>query len=256
ENVLGVKVKSGEYASVALEKIKELETGDLVKVEGTVAVLPGILGVQYFYIIGSSGVQVYNYKKEFPDLKIGDYIEVSGEISVSGGEQRIKTKSKDDIKIIESRQAPAPAELAIEKITDDYLGSLVSITGEITDKKGSTIYLDDGTEEIRVYIKEATGINTGEIKEGETLAIAGLVSRTESGLRIMPRFPDDIIKKDSESQGQTGQVLGEVAVSDEWSITARDKKLELFRYLLVLAGGAIVVLGGLLVKGSKGEKGG
>ncbi|MFA4833968.1 MAG: lamin tail domain-containing protein [Patescibacteria group bacterium] len=251
ENVLGVKVKfpaAGTYVPVTLEKIRESESGDLVRVEGTVAVLPGILGAQYFYIVGSPGVQVYNYNKDFPGLKVGDYIEVSGEISISNGEKRIKTNGKEDMKIIENRSAPIPEELAVEKITDDYLGNLVAVTGEITDKKGSTIYLDDGTEEIKVYIKEATGIKTGEIQEGETLAIAGLLSRTESGLRIMPRSPDDIIKKDSESQGSSGQVLGEVAASDEWSIAARDKKLQLFRYLLVLAGGAIVVLGGLLVK--------
>jgi len=237
-----------QIIETTLEKIKELESGELVKVNGVVAVEPGILGAQYFYIVGSPGVQVYNYNKEFPSLKIGDYIEVSGEISISNGEKRIKTKEKEDMKIIEHRSDPIPEELAVEKITDDYLGNLVFVTGEITDKKGSTIYLDDGTEEIRVYIKEATGINSAEIKEGETLAIAGLVSRTESGLRIMPRSAEDIIKKDSESQGSPGQVLGEVAESDEWSVAARDKKLQLFRYLLVLAGGVIVVLGGLLIK--------
>ena len=64
----------------------------------------------------------------------------------------------------------------------------------------------------------------------------------------MPRSPDDIVKKDIESQSEAGQVFGEVAASDEWSIAARDKKLQLFRYLLVLAGGIIAVLGGLLVK--------
>ncbi|MDD5291175.1 MAG: lamin tail domain-containing protein [Patescibacteria group bacterium] len=259
ENVLGVKVGSsaaGEYVPVTLEKIKEAESGDLVKVEGTVAVLPGILGAQYFYIVGSPGVQVYNYNKDFPDLKIGDYIEVSGEVSVSSGEKRIKTKQKDDMKIIENRQAPQPAELPVEKITEDWVGGLVSITGEVTDRKSSTVYLDDGTDEIRVYIKEATGIKAGEIKEGETLAIAGIVSRTESGLRVMPRSPDDIIKKDAESQGEAGQVLGEVAESDEWPIATRDKKLELFKYLLVLAGGIIIILGGLLVKEFRGNRGG
>ena len=251
ENILGVKIKSsaaGVYVPVALEKIKESESGDLVRTEGTVAVLPGILGAQYFYIVGSPGIQVYNYKKEFPDFKIGDYMEVSGEISISNGEKRIKTKNKEDVKIIEHKSEPVPEELAVEKITDEYLGNLVAVTGEITDKKGSTVYLDDGTEEIKVYIKEATGINTGEIKEGEILAISGLLSRTESGLRIMPRSPDDIVKKDIESQSEAGQVFGEVAASDEWSIAARDKKLQLFRYLLVLAGGIIAVLGGLLVK--------
>ncbi|MDD5071228.1 MAG: lamin tail domain-containing protein [Patescibacteria group bacterium] len=260
-SVLGVSVKPSEsgpggYIVTSLEKIKEFESGDLVRAEGTVAVLPGILGAQYFYIVGSPGIQVYNYNKDFPNLKIGDYLEVSGEISISGGEQRIKTKTKEDMKIIENRGAPAPAELAIEKITEEYVGSLVSITGEVVDRKSSIVYLDDGTEETRVYIKGTTGINIKEIKEGEILTIAGIVSRTESGLRIMPRSPDDIIRKDIESQsrGEAGQVLGEVAASNEWAIAARDKKLELFKYLLVLAGGIIIVLGGLLIKELRRER--
>jgi len=48
--------------------------------------------------------------------------------------------------------------------------------------------------------------------------------------------------------GNVGHVLGEVAISDEWGIAQRDKKIELFKYLLVIAGAVIAVLGGLLVK--------
>ncbi|MCK4553570.1 hypothetical protein KAU19_01240, partial [Candidatus Parcubacteria bacterium] len=64
----------------------------------------------------------------------------------------------------------------------------------------------------------------------------------------MPRSSNDIIKKDPQSHSAVSRVLGEVAVSDVWEIAQRDKKIELFQYLLVLAGGVIVVLGGLLVK--------
>ena len=65
----------------------------------------------------------------------------------------------------------------------------------------------------------------------------------------MPRSKDDIIKKDIESQsGDEGRVLGEVAESDEWAIEARDKKIELFKYLLVIAIGIIILLGILLTR--------
>ncbi len=48
-----------------------------------------------------------------------------------------------------------------------------------------------------------------------------------------------------------GEVLGESATGDEWAVEARDKKSELFKYLLIIAGGIIVVLGGLLAKAIK-----
>lgn len=254
--VLGVLENFLEPMITTLDKIKECEAGDLVKVRGTVAVEPGILGAQYFYIVGSPGVQVYNYKKEFPSLKVGDYIEVSGEISLVNGEQRLKTKQKEDMEIIERRQPPVPEELTGEKVSEEYLGGLISVTGEVTDKKGSDVYLDDGTGEVRVYIKKNTGIDLKEIIEGETITVVGIVSQVSSGLRIMPRADYDIIRRDEEVwDNEAGQILGEVAASDEWSIEERDQKMELFRYLLILAGGIIIVLAGLLFKELK-KKGG
>ena len=64
----------------------------------------------------------------------------------------------------------------------------------------------------------------------------------------MPRCNEDILKKDIGSNNESGRVLGEVSASDEWELAQRDKKLALFRYLLVIAGGVIIVLIGLLIK--------
>ncbi|MBU4455697.1 hypothetical protein KJ586_04275, partial [Patescibacteria group bacterium] len=240
--------KTGQIIETTLEKINEFEAGDLIKVKGTVAVEPGILGSQYFYIVGSPGIQVYNYKKEFPGLRVGDYVEVSGELSAGAGEPRLKTKQADDIKILAHREPPAANELTCEKINDDYVGQLARVTGEVTGRKSSIVYLDDGTDEIIVYIKKATGINPASIKEGEKIAVTGLIGRTSSGVRIMPRSADDIVKKDVESAEAAGQVLGEIMAGDEWEVAKRDKKLELFKYLLLVAGGAIMALAGLLIK--------
>ncbi len=117
------------------------------------------------------------------------------------------------------------------------------------ERKSSIIYLDDGTDEVKVYIRNTTGINPKSIKEGSIMTVIGIVNQTKSGIRIMPRSNDDIIMKDIESQeGEVGQVLGEISVSDEWTIAERDKKLELFKYLLVIAGAVIVLLSGLLIR--------
>ncbi len=248
EKAIGKIKKTNQIIETTLEKIKEFETGDLIKVKGTVAVEPGILGSQYFYIVGSPGIQIYNYKKEFPNLRVGDYVEATGELTAGAGEPRLKTKQADDIKILAHREPPAANELTCEKINDDYVGQLARVTGEVTGRKSSIVYLDDGTDEIIVYIKKATGINPAGIKEGEKIAVTGLVGRTQSGIRIMPRSADDIVKKDIESAETAGQVLGEVMAGDEWEIAKRNKKLELFKYLLVIAGGTIMALAGLLIK--------
>lgn len=242
--------KSGLYVKTTLEKIKEFEAGDLVEVAGTVAVLPGIFGSQYFYIVGPSGastaeasspgIQIYNYKKEFPDLKIGDYIEARGELSTVNGEMRLKTKIADDIKLIEHRDEPSPEEISSDKLNDDYVGQLVKIAGEITEKKSSVIYLDDGLGEAVVQIKKNTGINSSDFNEGEAIAVAGIVSRSSSGLRILPRSASDIRRENDTGEVQ---VLGASSESDEWGIKARNKKI--LYYVLISLGGLVIVAGAI-----------
>ena len=249
-NVSSIKGNAGEYVETDLENIRELEIGSLVKVKGTVAVAPGILGVQIFYIVGSPGLQIYNYKKDFPALRVGDYVEISGELSQIQGELRLKTKDKADIKIIEHKPPPQALALSCDQVNEDGVGQLITVSGEITHRKSSTLYLDDGNDEILVYIKQNTGIDTKNLATGQTAEITGILSKTASGLRLLPRSQDDI-RLTNFSHGLRPQVLGEVAEGNEWEVAERDKKMELFKYLLIAAGGGIIILGILLVRAKR-----
>ncbi len=255
--VAGVKISnnknSKEYEKLSLRDIQNYESGDLIITKGVVAVKPGIFGTQYFYIVDSStstpaGVQVYNYYKDFPELELGDYIEVIGELSEINGEKRLKTKTKDDMVILEKGRELQAQELKCDQISNKYLGQLISITGEVVEQKSSIIYMDDGTDEIRVYIKKNTGISPKYFKEGEIVSVTGILNKTSSGLRIMPRSLSDVIKKDIESNKNQPEVLGEKIQSNEWELAQRDKRIESFKYLLVIAGGVIVLLSALLVR--------
>ncbi len=243
------KKRPAGFIKTSLEKIKDYEIGEWLEVEGVVAVAPGILGAQYFYILGSPGLQIYNYKKDFPALKVGDLIRVQGELSSSYGERRLKIKKASDIKILGSTNLPPALMETNENVTDDLVGQLVTVSGEVVERKGSRLNLDDGTAEILVYIRRATGIQPGDFQEGEKLAVTGLVNRYHYGLRIMPRSKDDIIRQDPETVAiSAGQILGENATSDYWSLPARKNQEELFKYLLVIAGAIIALLLGLLIK--------
>ncbi len=225
-----------------LEQLKYSDKGDLVRTRGTVAVLPGVFGSQYFYIVGSPGVQIYSYKKDFPLLSIGDYIEVSGEISELNGEKRIKTSVSSDIINLEKRVSPEPESCNCVEVNESYVGQLIKVQGEVVEQKSSSIYIDDGTDEQLVYIKKATGINSKRYKEGDKIAVTGILSQTKSGVRLLPRSDEDIVKLNSEDDIE-GRVLGEVSESDEWGLPARNKQLELFKYLLIIAAAVIIILG-------------
>jgi competence ComEA-like helix-hairpin-helix protein len=233
-----------------IEGAKSLSIGDLVLVNGIVAVLPDVLGSQYFYITEEgAGVQVYSHKKDFPELRVGDYIEVTGKLSKANGELRIKIKEKNNIIVLEHKEEPMPIEISCAEIEGELAGSLVKIAGEIVERKGSIIYLDDGSGEVKVYLKSTAGLNPKNYEEGEIIEVTGIVGLTSSGPRVTPRSARDIIKKGVLGEkSEEVVVLGAELESDKWALEERDKKIELFKYLLVIAGAAVVVLSGLLAK--------
>ena len=232
-----------ELIYTTLEKIRNEDVGDEVSVVGIVAVEPGVLASQYFYIVGSPGIQIYMYKKDFPDLEIGDKVEVRGELSESGGEARLKVSEKENIKKIGHVDIPQPRVTEISEIGETFEGWLIEINGEITDMKGSYMYVDDGTDEIKVYFKRGAGINKDEFQEGDIVSVAGLVHQTKSEYQLLPRFSEDIVKT-----GVVEEFVTKIEEQKQENVADLAEK-----YLTATAGGLTAIFVGLFTK-SHGKK--
>lgn len=178
--------------SVPLETIRDYETGQKIKTTGTVSVEPKILGANIFYLAGS-GIQIYCYKKDFPDLKLGDIIEVTGELAESGGERRLKITDRSAIKILSHGEPPTPYPVAMGDIGESYEGSLIVATGQVIEIKGRYFYLDDGSDEAKIYLKETINNKDLDIKDADRLTVTGIVSQTSGGYRLLPRYASDIV---------------------------------------------------------------
>lgn len=221
-----------------LENIRSEDVGDIVQVIGTVAVEPGILGSQYFYIVGSPGIQVYSYKKDFPDLKVGDKVEVTGELAEISGEARLKISSKDDIQIVEKNSPPETKKIEIFDVEENYEGWLVEVSGEITEIKTSYMYIDDGNAEAKIYFKSGAKIDKKKFSEGDLVTVKGIVNQTKNGFQILPRNQIDIAK---------------VGTSEEFiqkqKIDNRESAQDLAeKYLTATAGGLTAIFFGLFAK--------
>lgn len=225
-----------------LERLRAEDLGDLVTVTGTVAVVPDIFGTQYFYIVGSPGVQVYLYNKDFPNLAVGDVVEITGEISETGGETRVKLSEKTDIAILEHDAMPTAKPIDIAAIGEEYEGWLIEVHGEITEIKSSYMYVDDGTDEVKVYFKRGAGINTKIYQLGDLITLTGIVSQTKTGYRLLPRSSTDIVK--------TGVVEG--AVVRQEALKEESSKEVAEKYLTATAGGLTALLVGLIAKTRNG----
>lgn len=186
-----------------LAGIRNLAVGAKITTEGTVAVLPGVLGTQILYIVdGNTGIQVYCNKKDFPELAIGQRIKVAGELSQASGEMRIKMSTRNDIAVVSSGDQPIPTAVSNAQAME-MTGSLVRIKGTVLQVQGSYLYVDDGQDELRIYLKPSTGLSAKDLnlKEGDVVEITGIVSLSSSGPRLLPRTADDIAKTGEVKSG-------------------------------------------------------
>src|SRR3989344_2819082 len=168
--------------------------GTKIKITGIVTVLPGVFGTQYLYLTdGGAGIQIYSNKKVFPELSVGDVVAVTGDASSASGIPRINTKTIKDFDTLETAKTVAPQTITLEEISEDNLGNLIRVKGEVTAIKSNLMYIDDGHTEGAIYFKSGTGIDKKGFKEGEVVQIAGIVEQTKTGWQIWPRSKEDIV---------------------------------------------------------------
>jgi PKD repeat protein len=185
------RVAGTQVVTVALADVREESPGTLVSTEGVVSAPPGLLGKGILYLAGS-GIQVYAGKGEYPALKVGDKVKVTGELSSLRGETRLKLAQATDIVKASAGEAPSAHVLETGEIDEETEGWLVTIQGKVTETSGDTFYVDDGSGEVKIYIKPTTQIDKPKMKQGTAVTITGIVSETDSGFRILPRFQEDV----------------------------------------------------------------
>lgn len=188
----GETAEDGETASSA--KSNKSAAKKWLRVSGAVTVPPGLFGTQYFYLQDNNGrgLQIYMFKKDFPDLKVGDHVEAAGETSETQSGVRVKTKQKQDIKILSGKDAAMPEELAIADLSDENLGGLVKIKGEVLEPKSGKFYVADDSGEILVELKSRAGFKGQIVKEGDIVEVVGILAANKDAFKIWPRFADDI----------------------------------------------------------------
>ena len=245
-DIQGSRIK--EYPPVRLEEISGLDMGTKVSATGTVAVRPGVLGEQYFYMVGSPGVQVYNFDKEFPELEKGDVIRVQGEISESRYEEkRINTSEKEDIQPLKRESPPSPERFSCSGIDRGQAGRLVRIQGEVERKEGNKVYVGDKTTSTLVYLQEGVKIGDTIEKEG-SVEITGIVSGFQEGVRILPRSEEDVQIKEEDSVGtSSSQVKGtSTSSSSVWTLPSEQEDNNIGGYFLI-GTVTVVIVGGVVL---------
>lgn len=186
------KQKNDTPKSVAIKNIKTLQLGDFVQITGIILVEPGILGTQIMYIgDDEAGIQIYSYKKQWPLLSIGDTVSITGVISQTQNERKINTQQSSDIQILGHEAPPDPITLD-DPLDESMEGRLVKTTGQVVEKRGFTLVLDNGIEPLEIYIKKSTGIDVSEFTSDGNLSVIGIVQKQHETYKILTRYKKDI----------------------------------------------------------------
>jgi PKD repeat protein len=219
-------------SKVTAKKTVQAKTTGWLTVSGTVTALPEQIAKQIFYIAGEDCWQIYNYRRDFPKLKLGDRVQVYGQAETAKGEKRLKTSKLADIKVLGAGRPAVPTELRCQQVGAAQLSRLVKISGELTKKTATLWYVDDDSAEIAVYLPKVIADSFSRIAEGERLAVVGLVTPTAAGVRLVPRGVADIIPVKAAKAEDFSEAPA--------AIPARNAAVELRQYLQLIGLGFVL----------------
>ena len=194
------------YDLVSIAQARGLPDRTRLTLEGQVTVLPNLFDDQNIYIQDATGgMLVYLRSGEWPPLSEGQWVRVNGRLDTFYGEREISLVRIDDIKTMQPAAPPLPLAMRTGEVGETHEGRLVQLSAPVTGYwKETTLYLDDGSGEVRITIKPGTGIRRPYVQIGEVWTVVGVVSQSESGYRVLPRRESDVQRGAVTAAGRAG----------------------------------------------------
>jgi DNA/RNA endonuclease YhcR with UshA esterase domain len=183
---------------ISAETARYKYAGTRVIVEGQVTVVPPLFGRSMYIQDHTGGIMVSLYRGEFPPLVEGDWLEVRGRLSDYHGERRIWVTSAGDLRRTGSGPPVQPLLIGSGEVDEAHEGMLVQMYAPVVGFRGQNIFLDDGSGEARVYIRESVGFKRPWVELGEVWSVVGIVSQYVrsrpyvGGYRLLPRTEADL----------------------------------------------------------------
>ena len=191
--ILSDQTEAGEIVNTTLSELNNLDDGTLVQTEGIVASLPDQISAKIIYITDQEfGVPLNLSRGNWPTLKLGNKINAIGTYKklVSGG--RIIIKNNSYLKIINYGAVPTPTNFNISDIVNEQDGSLITLSGIISDLNKKSFYITDNQNQKLKIAWRADNLKLPDLKLGQNLRAAGFVVPTKTNPYLLLRSADDI----------------------------------------------------------------
>lgn len=196
------------FCNIDFMTIKEARTKKVltpVIIEGVVTVEPGKYDYSIIFVQDdTAGVNIYYQGKDLRQLGIerNDLVRITGRIWIHRNNVQVSLDPALDthkIEIIEKNyKTIEPRVIKTSEIenNNELKGLLVKTQGKITKVADREFFIDDGSGEGRIYIREGTGINPLNFREGLEIEIIGTLGRFSLLHNLWPRDNEDIIAED------------------------------------------------------------
>ncbi len=225
--------------NISLDEFHEYADGDTVELTGTVLVEPGKLGSQILYI-GNPGVQIYFYKKEWPELARGDHIQVHGVVRVHNELSKLHINEGANISVLETgREIPSIG--VVEKLEDEMIHSLMTIEGTALDRSTGTITMANSEQDFLVVLKSGTNITSKEFIEGKNYKITGILTKNDDLYEVMPRDMQDIEITSADESGVEEEKEHETVLTTDQT-SGINRKLLISFFIFGISAGIIILV--------------
>ncbi len=183
-------------------------------ISGIVLVPPGRFGKTRAMIQVESHTITAQYTTgTWPDIFEGATVRLAGRVSPTDPDRFLVSAIVD----VSTTTTPLKSEIISSTDWKDMApGTLVQMRGEITERHGSTFFIDDGAGEVRAQIKATAGISASAIQEGSRATVTGVVLATTSGNVLTPRGLEDIAIDALASRERQTPFWGESSSRRPW----------------------------------------
>lgn len=231
-------------ASTPVKKSTTTQSGT-IQLSGRVLDKTNTFSSLYFFILPDNeqqAWQIYRQKGELPTLTPGQKVTVTGRKSTITSAKRLLVSNISDITIGPLETQPEPISIQASQ-KNNYLGQLITVSGEVTDRNSDNFYLDDGSGDILVRLKAGTNLLANNFTPGTEHTISGLLVNGSKELELWPRSISD-------TDLNTTTELKTTSTSSAISIPDKPKN-NLLPHILIGLATALIILIITITKKSK-----
>lgn len=220
-----------------------------IELTGSVLDRPGTFSSLYFFMLPSGesqAWQIYRQKGQLPELAPGQQISVHGRRSSIANIKRLLITETSDISIGDLGPLARATPIQLDQASN-YLGQLVTVSGEVTDRAKDSFYLDDDSTDILVRLKAGTGLVASSFNPGTNHTVSGLLVMGSQELELWPRSLTDTDLNTNSSADKLSPTSS-LATSTE----AKTNQ-ELLAHILIGLGTLLVISAIIMIKRLKNK---